>query len=402
MQTKGEGKMNNEQEKPKQVLSEEQAKNKHSLSRKLKLRCIFFPIITIVFVLASVFQINFTKNPSQGRLIWKYKTGGNVLTLPAIYNGKIYAGSWDNYVYCLNEKSGALVWKYKTGGYVNSAPLVYANKVYVGSDDGFMYCLNAGRERLEWKYKTEGKVRTFPVLADNSLYFNSNDGYVYCLNANTGELVWKFNTKSQWQSAPTVYDKRLYVSAGKFYCLDADTGNEIWDYNAACTTAFLVRPAIYAGKVYFCGVVYLNHRANWYVYCLNINDGSVKWSFRTTHSASFQYISEGKLFAVTDSPENGVLNLLNSWLYCFDLENGDIINKQNFCARSPLYSKIVDDSLYFKSYSNFICSLSVTDGKISQKFKIESEIGPILVKNGRMYFGSGFEDNSIYCVDLNE
>ncbi len=399
MQTKGESKMNNEQEKSKQVLSEEQAKNKHSLSKKLKLLYIFVPIIIIALVLAIVLAINFTKNSCQGRLIWKYKTGGNVFTLPAIYNDKIYAGSWDYYIYCLNEKNGALVWKYKTGGEVNSALLVYANKVYVGSDDGFMYCLNAETGQLEWKYKTGKDVRTSPTLTDGKVYFNSNDGYVYCLNANTGKLVWKYNTKSKYQGAPAVYDKRLYVSAGKFYCLDADTGNEIWDYNAACTTAFFIRPAIYAGKVYFCGVVYLNNRSNWYVYCLNINDSSVKWSSRTIDSASFQYISEGRFFAETDSLENGVFN---SWLYCFDLENGDVINKQNFCARSPLYSKIVDDSLYFESCSNFICSLSATDGKISQKFQIESEIGPILVENGRMYFGSGFEDNSIYCVDLNE
>ena len=367
-----------------------------------------FSLIVISTVLMLIFAFAVYKKISPGspkektdnvNLMWKYETGGNVFTLPAIDNGKVYAGSWDNYIYCLNEKDGVLVWKYKTGGEVNSVPLVYENMVYIGSDDDYLYCLNAENGELIWKFKTEKEVRTFPVTIDEKVYFSSNDGLLYCLSLNDGTLLWKYNIGGNWKSAPLIYDKRVYIGADKFYCLDTDTGKVIWDYDVTCINPYVVRPVINNGKVYFGGVVYPENKAYPYVYCLDIDNGNLVWSNPSDGWASFQYLSEQKLFMVTDNLENGAFN---SWLYCFDLENGDVISKQNFWTRNPLCLNMTGATLYFESYPDSIVSLSAVNGKISQVYKIESEIGPIFIENGKMYFGSGSGDSSIYCVDIGE
>ncbi|MEM2050807.1 MAG: PQQ-binding-like beta-propeller repeat protein, partial [Thermoproteota archaeon] len=54
--------------------------------------------------------------PPAARLKWKYRTGGMILSSPAIgADGTIYFGSDDTHLYALNP-DGSLKWKYKTDG----------------------------------------------------------------------------------------------------------------------------------------------------------------------------------------------------------------------------------------------------------------------------------------------
>jgi outer membrane protein assembly factor BamB len=50
---------------------------------------------------------------------------------PAVVGGKVYVGSEDNSVYCLDVDTGSKIWKYKTGGCVWSSPAVADGKVYI-------------------------------------------------------------------------------------------------------------------------------------------------------------------------------------------------------------------------------------------------------------------------------
>ena len=62
---------------------------------------------------------------------------------PAVADGKVYIGSTDHKVYCLDAESGALIWNYNIGNPeygVNSSPAVADGKVYVGSHDHNVYC----------------------------------------------------------------------------------------------------------------------------------------------------------------------------------------------------------------------------------------------------------------------
>jgi hypothetical protein len=79
-------------------------------------------------------------NADSGALIWDYITGDDVFSSPAVANGKLYVGSWDNKVYCLNALTGGLVWKYITNNDVDSSPAVANGKVYIGSYNYKLYC----------------------------------------------------------------------------------------------------------------------------------------------------------------------------------------------------------------------------------------------------------------------
>ena len=84
--------------------------------------------------------------PNTNNTIWRYTTGYWVESSPAVADGKVYIGSYDNKVYCLDALTGALIWNYTTGGYVGSSPAVADGKVYVGSWDGKLYAFGVIRD----------------------------------------------------------------------------------------------------------------------------------------------------------------------------------------------------------------------------------------------------------------
>ena len=83
-------------------------------------------------------------NPGPGfesspRLLWRFQTGGNVDSSPAVVDGVVYIGSGDEYVYALDAATGKQDWRFQTGGYVLSPPAVMDGVVYIGSSGGYSY-----------------------------------------------------------------------------------------------------------------------------------------------------------------------------------------------------------------------------------------------------------------------
>jgi len=192
--------------------------------------------------------------PNTNNTIWNYTiwsfTGAQVYSSPAVVYGKVYVGSHDHKVYCLNASTGAQVWNYTTGGYVVSSPAVADGKVYVGSADYKVYCLNALTGAHIWNYTTGSSVWSSPAVSDGKVYVGLINGKVYCLDALTGVHVWNYTTGVEVVSSPAVADGKVYIGSFDFnvYCLNALTGAHIWNY----TTGNLVysSPAVADGKVY--------------------------------------------------------------------------------------------------------------------------------------------------------
>jgi outer membrane protein assembly factor BamB len=81
----------------------------------------------------------------------------------------------------LAEEAGTMKWRFKTGSEVNSSPAVSGNTVYVGSEDGFLYALDKKSGDLKWKFQTGSAVNSSPVVSGDTVYVGSEDGYVYAV-----------------------------------------------------------------------------------------------------------------------------------------------------------------------------------------------------------------------------
>src|SRR6185369_5844162 len=73
--------------------------------------------------------------PTLKVLKWKFRTGGKVVSSPAVAGGVLFVGSSDHFLYALNTADGSQRWKFKTGGGVTSSPALDGGLVYFGSRD---------------------------------------------------------------------------------------------------------------------------------------------------------------------------------------------------------------------------------------------------------------------------
>ena len=73
---------------------------------------------------------------------WSFATGNAVYSSPAVANGVVYVGSYDDNVYALNATTGVKLWSFPTGSAVYSSPAVANGVVYVGSEDSNLYAFD--------------------------------------------------------------------------------------------------------------------------------------------------------------------------------------------------------------------------------------------------------------------
>ena len=77
-------------------------------------------------------------------------------------DGKVYyASSATDSIVCLDQR-GFEHWVYTTEGPVRLAPFYYEGKIYVGSDDGYVYCLDAQTGKEIWRHLAGPQNRRLP------------------------------------------------------------------------------------------------------------------------------------------------------------------------------------------------------------------------------------------------
>ena len=98
------------------------------------------------------------KLPDAPALLWSFKTAGPVKSSAVIGGGRVYIGSSDSNVYCLDMKTGAKIWAFKAEDAVEAPPTLYQNLVLVGANDAHLYCLDAATGELKWKFEVGDKI----------------------------------------------------------------------------------------------------------------------------------------------------------------------------------------------------------------------------------------------------
>lgn len=98
-------------------------------------------------------------------------------------NGMLYLTAEGNLLHAIDAASGADVWRqpFQSRGKIG-APAVVRNRIYVGSSDGYLYCLDAARGDVVWKAKTGGTLLAKPVVRDATIYCVSDEGDVHIIH----------------------------------------------------------------------------------------------------------------------------------------------------------------------------------------------------------------------------
>ncbi|MCK4714874.1 MAG: PQQ-like beta-propeller repeat protein [Candidatus Aenigmarchaeota archaeon] len=140
----------------------------------------------------NIYAITFS-----GSLVWRF--GCKDIPYPGtIHEGKLYFGSRDGNLYCIDAETGREIWRFHTEGYIAGDPVFYKDRLYIGSGDNNMYCLTTEGKKL-WSFATNGANLSSPATDDKGVYFGSWDCNLYAVS-HKGRLLWKFHTSLSYQS----------------------------------------------------------------------------------------------------------------------------------------------------------------------------------------------------------
>ncbi len=134
---------------------------------------------------------------------------------PIVVDGVMYtSGAW-GFVYALDARTGKEIWRYDPNvdasygrraccDVVNRGVAVWRGKVYVGTLDGYMVCLNASDGKEIWRkdsFTDRTKAYTItspPQVAGNIVMIGNSGGeygvrgYITAYDLNTGDQQWRF------------------------------------------------------------------------------------------------------------------------------------------------------------------------------------------------------------------
>jgi outer membrane protein assembly factor BamB len=351
--------------------------------------------------------------PLNMTLKWVYHTDGPVMSSPAVVQGKVYIGSWDKNIYCLNSNTGTKIWNFTTGYFVRSSPAVVNGKVYTGADDGNIYCLDANTGSLLWKVLAPGQVvqimlgtypqfDSSPVVVNGQVYVGALDGKLYCLDANSGNIVWTIQTTGSILSTPTYVagDGIYFASVDGFVYKVNPSGGIIWNVSTPIGLEIAMEGSVCVGNglaVIGSGGAKNTPAGIGQMYALNASTGAMVWKYteltqsgnlQPTWTATYQNGALGPVFYFNDFYD----------LDCVNATNGKLIWQSYLTRESfslPAYS---DGKLYTGRMTFGIYVSNATDGKKLEYFDAGAEVASsIAIYESNLYFGC--YNFNVYCVE---
>lgn len=282
---------------------------------------------------------------------------------PLVVDGVMYTTGAFSIVYAINAATGELLWKYDPKvppenlsqgccGPVNRGVAVWQGKVYVGSFDGRLIALDAASGQPVWSvdtiidrtksYSITGAPRVVKgkVLIGNGGAEFGVRGYVTAYDAETGKQVWRFYTVPgdpklppenaamakamktwdgdgwvKWGGGGTVWDSMAYDP--QLDLLYVGTGNgSPWNYQ--------FRTNGKGDNLYVSSILALRPDTGEYVWHYQITPQD-QWDFTATQHIILADIKvDGKVRKVImQAPKNG-------FFYVLDRTNGQLLSAKNF------------------------------------------------------------------------
>jgi outer membrane protein assembly factor BamB len=301
-----------------------------------------------------------------GSKIWNFTTGYKIYSSPAVVGGKVYTGADDGNIYCLDAKTGAQLWKNTDPGdiywmasgatatfTIRSSPTVVGGRVYVGSLDKNLYCIDADSGTTLWTFESGGFIVSSPAVVDGAVYLTR--GQLYKLDANNGSVIWQKELGSSLWTSPTVADGMVFQSVDSWdhHCINATTGDIIWTYSSMHRTTIGASPLYADGLVYltdFFSLTALDPRAN--TGNINRTYGNITWStFLAREIYSSPTYAAGKVYAASEQMA----------LYVLDAKTGEKLSFYELGSQVWSSPSLYNGRVYIGTFSWYLMCFEDAD-----------------------------------------
>ena len=321
---------------------------------------------------------------------WTFKTGGPIVASPAIVDGVVYIGSWDHYLYAVDQETGKEKWKYKSSMPIASSAAVAGGTLYFVSSAGGLGAVDTATGKLKWAFPTEYEKKfeaknlhgypsaaqtipdawdfytSSPAVFNGKVYFGSGDGNIYALDAQTGVLQWKFATKDVVHASPAVANGTVYIGSwdSYLYALDTDTGVEKWSLKTGEDPVIHNQVGFQSSPAVVDGTVYIGCR-DAHVYAVDAASGRKKWDYPTSKSwvIGTPAVRDGVVYVGTSD---------SSRFMALDAKTGRL--RFNFDAKAYMFSSaaLAGDLAYVGDHNGKLYAIDRKSGKLAWEFQTEA------------------------------
>ena len=179
---------------------------------------------------------------SSGQQLWKVDHQVSwVISSVAIKDSITVTGTSDGrFIQAVNIHTGKEIWKYRTISIVWSSPVIHGNKVYIGSQEGLLYCMDLYTGKKLNAYQAGGKIFTSPNISDTSLFFGSDNGYLYCLKPGVSPGNPRIKRYVFWEPGINIYFRfgtdvkiKEYLALNGYKVVDGKILSEIFGSDSA-------------------------------------------------------------------------------------------------------------------------------------------------------------------------
>lgn len=332
-----------------------------------------------------------TPGPRQlGGVKWTFKTGGPIVSSPAVADGVVYITSLDSHLYAIDEETGKEKWNFKSRMPIASSPAVAGGLIYFVSSSGALAAIDRETGKPRWVFATEFERKfeaknlhgypsasqtipdawdlftSSPAVVNGAVYFGSGDGNVYAVDATSGLLQWKFSTGGVVHASPAVAGGTVFIGSwdSVLYALDAETGLQKWSFKAGDDPVIHNQVGFQSSPAVVGGTVYVGCR-DAHVYAIDASTGRKKWDYPTSKSwvVGTPAVRDGVVYVGTSD---------SARFMALDAKTGRL--RFNFDAKAYMFSSaaLAGELAYVGDHNGKLYAIDAATGKLAWEFQTEA------------------------------
>lgn len=168
------------------------------------------------------------------------RPGEGLALVPAVTGVAVYAADAEGRLSAWSRSDGRRLWRQKTGEPFSAGPAVAYDQIFVGNREGEVLAYAAGTGERQWRTQLAGEVLAVPAVTGDAVAVKTTDGRISLLDRASGALRWSHDAGAaplslRASSSPMLLADAVLVgtSAGSLLALERATGQVIWERRIA-------------------------------------------------------------------------------------------------------------------------------------------------------------------------
>lgn len=178
-----------------------------------------------------------------GKVIWRVGVGTPGRSAPTIIDDRLFFGTIDGSLFCLDTKTGNQLWSYRTGSvqtklFGQPAPAYIDGVIVAGFGSGDLIAVRAQTGEEIWtdtlgrsgrnSYTDFSAISALPIIVDGTVYAISVGSVLVAIDVRSGRRLWEREVAGQ-NSMVVIGDWLFVLSLDQqLACLDRVTGHVRW------------------------------------------------------------------------------------------------------------------------------------------------------------------------------